>query len=102
MVKRALHSMMIFMSNRMIACDEASYLISYKSDHRLGFKKWWSLKIHLLTCHLCRKYNHQIEQLNLAVKRYSDNCAAGTCSHHLSTKTSIKIQQAVTHELNAN
>ena len=64
MMKKMGNRMMVFMSKRMIACDEASFLISYKHDNRLGFKKWWQLKMHLLSCHLCRKYAHQIEQLN--------------------------------------
>ena len=76
--------MMVFMSKRMIACDEASFLISYKQDAQLGFKKWWQLKMHLLTCHLCRKYAHQIEQLNHSVEQYRHSCSNGTCSHHLS------------------
>ena len=52
------------MSRRMIACDEASFLISYQQDNRLGFKRWMQLKMHLLTCHLCRKYASQINELN--------------------------------------
>ena len=101
MVKHLRHKMMAFMSKRMIACDEASFLISYKHDQKLGFKRWWQLKMHLLTCHLCRKYSRQIEQLNLSIDQYRDSCSSETCTHHLSDEANVKIQHAVSKELNA-
>ena len=93
--------MMVFMSRRMIACDEASFLVSYKEDNKLGFKKWWQLKIHLLSCHLCMKYSKQIGQLNHLVMEYRDECNSTTCHHHLPTEAGIKIQKVISQELNA-
>ena len=101
MAKTMGHKMMAFMYKRMIACDEASFLISYRHDQKLGFRKWWQLKMHLLTCHLCRKYARQIEQLNLAVEQYRESCSSDTCSHHLSDEANAKIQHAVSSELKA-
>ena len=101
MMKKIGHNVMVFMSKRMIACDEASFLISYKHDHRLGLKNWWRLKMHLLTCHLCRKYAHQIEELNHAVGQYRESCSHDTCSHHLSDEATVKIQHILDSELNA-
>ena len=89
------------MSRRMIACDEASYLISYQYENRLGFKRWWHLKMHLLTCHLCRKYAVQIEQLNTAVHQYRESCSSPSCQHHLSEEVGLKMQHVVGRELNA-
>ena len=71
-MKKLFFRMMVFMSKRMIACDEASFLISGSRDHRLGFKKWWKLKVHLLTCHICRKYARQIAQLHSLLDRYRE------------------------------
>lgn len=95
------HRIMAFMSKRMIACDEASFLVSYKNDHRLGLKKWWKLKMHLLSCHLCRKYAHQIDQLINAVDQYRESCNEESCSHHLSDDASARMQHALQSELNA-
>ena len=102
MKKKMGHGVMVFMSKRMIACDEASFLVSYKQDARLGFKRWWQLKMHLLTCHLCRKYARQIEELNHSVDLYRVSSGNGTCPHHLSEEATVKIQHAIDSKINAN
>jgi len=89
------------MSKRMIACDEAGFLISYRSDNRLGFLRWWQLKFHLLTCHLCRKYAHQIGELNHSMEVYKEECSHDSCQHQLSPEAGTRIGQAFNQELNA-
>ena len=101
MIKKMMHKMMVFMSRNMIACDEASFLISYRYDHRLGPYRWMQLKMHLLSCHLCRKYESQIEQLNSAVEKYSEACSSQTCHHHLPKDSREEIQELVSRELKA-
>jgi hypothetical protein len=93
--------MKVFMSKYMIACDEASYLISYRSDHKLGFFRWWHLKLHLLSCHLCRKYARHILQLNQSMVVYRDQCSHESCGHQLTPEASSRISKAVKQELNA-
>ena len=100
-MKQIKHKMMVFMSKRMIACDEAGFLISYRHDNRLGFRRWWQMKMHLLTCHLCRKYAHQIGQLNQAVDQFRESCSNGTCEHHLTEEAGLKMKHVLTRELNA-
>lgn len=92
--------MVVFMSKHMIACDEASFLISYKHENRLGFKQWWQLNMHLLSCHLCRKYARQIDQLNATLKQYRESCNQKPCIHNLTVESSARIQQTVEAELN--
>ena len=99
MIRKMVHRMLVFMSRRMISCDEASYLVSYRSENRLGIKMWWQLNMHLLTCHLCRKYAHQIAQLNSVVDQYRESCSHETCEHHLPEETSKKMQQVISKEL---
>ena len=94
------HKLMVFMSRRMIACDEASFLISYRQDNRLDLRQWWQLKFHLLTCHLCRKYAIQIEQLSHTMEGYREGSHHESCSHHLSTDACDRMQHAVDKELN--
>ncbi len=101
MTKKMGYSLMVFMSKHMIACDEASFLISYQSEHRLGLKKWWILKMHLLSCHLCRKYAHQIEELNHSVEKYRESSGHELCAHLLSSEASARLQHALESELNA-
>lgn len=101
-MKKMGYRVMVFITRWMIACDEASFLISYKSDNRIGLRKWWQLKMHLLTCHLCRKYARQIKQLNVAVDNYRIASGGESCRHHLSKEACSKIDQAVKSGLNAN
>jgi len=101
MTTRAGHRLMVFLSKRMIACDEAGYLISLREDQPLGFRRWWQLKMHLLSCHLCRKYAHQIGQLNHSMEQYRDHCSHETCEHHLPSEAGSRIKKAVNRELNA-
>ena len=89
------------MSKRMIACDEASFLISYRCDKRLGFKKWMQLKIHLMSCHLCRKYAAQINELNTAVDQYRDEASCEECHHHLPEECKAEMETVIVQELNA-
>jgi hypothetical protein len=93
--------MMIFLSKRMIACDEASFLVSYRSDHRLGFLRWWQLKMHLISCHLCRKYSHQVVELNQSFEVYRAHSSHESCSHKLSSEAGTRIGQTFDQELNA-
>jgi hypothetical protein len=93
------YKMMVFMSKRMIACDQAGYLISLNQDKRLGLKKWWQLKMHLLTCHLCRKYNKQISQLSVIMEQHKEDCNSESCQHHLHEDSRIKIQGVFDKEL---
>lgn len=93
--------MMVFMSKRMISCDEASFLISFKQDHKLGMAKWMSLKMHLLSCHFCRKYAIQLEQLKHTVNSYAVNSLQEPCPEHLSDEACAKMKLALENELNA-
>jgi hypothetical protein len=95
------YRMMVFMSKRMIACDEASFLISLREDRRLNFRMWWQLKMHLLTCHLCRKYARQIGELNHSLEIYREGCSHEICTHHLSPESGSRIGKELSRELNA-
>ena len=95
------NSVLVFMSKRMIACDQAGFLISYRQEEGLGFYKWMQLKMHLLTCHLCRKYAIQIKQLDHKVAEYRVISSHEDCQHHLTDEACAKITHVVNQELNA-
>jgi hypothetical protein len=98
MMKNFRQGMMEWMSKRMIACDEASFLVSYSYDNKLGFGKRMRLKMHLLSCHLCRKYASQIHQLQHALEKYREGCTGDICHHHLSDHATERMEEAVTRE----
>lgn len=83
----------------MIACDEASYLISLRQDHPIGCRKQLQLRIHLLSCHLCRKYFHQIKQMDQLLDTYRDINSSRIPSYHLPEDKSKAIRQAIDGEL---
>jgi hypothetical protein len=91
---------MTYLSKKMIACDEASFLISLREDSRLGFRKWLQLKIHLLRCHLCRKYARQIGQLSNTMEIYREESIHGANMQHLSPETGARIGSRISREIN--
>lgn len=93
--------MMVFMSRQMIACDEASFLISMREDRKLGFMERWQLRMHLLTCHLCRKYARQIGEIRSSMEQYREGCKHKSCSHQLSPEAGIRINKELDREQNA-
>jgi hypothetical protein len=95
-------SVMVFMSKHMMACDEASFLVSYNKDNRLGLANWMRLKMHLISCHLCRKYEAQIDELDSAVSEYRISAHNEPCHHHLSEKACNEMKQALEAGMNAN
>lgn len=99
---KAPNRLLVFMSKRMIACDEASYLISLREDQSLGFRRWMHLKMHLISCHLCRKYAKQIGELSHSMEVYREACNQENCSHHLSAEAGTRIGKELKRELNAN
>ena len=94
------YRMMVFMSKRMISCDEASFLVSLREERKLNFRRWWQLKMHLFTCHLCRKYAKQIGELNYSMEVYRDGCSHESCTHQLSPDAGSRIDKELNRELN--
>ncbi len=94
--------MMAYISKWMLACDEAGYLISYREEHRLGLVRWWRLQMHLLSCHLCRKYARQIKQLSHSLEQYREQCSHDSCSHSMTEEASARIHREIDNHLKAN
>lgn len=91
--------MMDFMSRQMIACDEAAFLISYRQENKLSCRQQMQLRVHLVSCHFCRKYEKQIAQLNQVVVQYRDNCQDSDPKHKLPESDCQRIQKALLEEL---
>ncbi len=87
------------MSRQMIACDEASYLVSYRQENRLTIRQWWKLQVHLLSCYLCRRYASQVEGLQKAMDQYRECTLHGSCEHHLDEGAAGHMQQMIAREM---
>jgi len=55
---------------KMLTCKDASRLISQQLDGPLPIHRRWLLRIHLLWCEACRRYEVQARFLREAMRRY--------------------------------
>lgn len=65
--------MMGLMSKLMIACDKATFLISKNMEKKLTLKENISLRMHLISCNICRKYEDDIISLNQYLKAHQNS-----------------------------
>ena len=96
-----MHKMMVFMSRRMIACDEATYKVSRRQEEGLGFRQRMALGMHLLTCHLCRRYARQMEQLSRLMQSYRSNPGQESVRHQLDPASRQEMTDTLGKALNA-
>lgn len=59
----------------MLNCRQATLLISQSQDRELTRKEKIALKIHLILCSACRKFNKQISSLKGLSQMYVDEKA---------------------------
>ena len=55
----------------MINCAEASRLLSQAMECPLGRKERAMLRLHLLICSMCRKFDKQLAFMRKAMKQYT-------------------------------
>lgn len=102
MLGKMKHKMMVYMSKRMLPCDEASFLMSKKYEEKITIKERFRLRMHLFSCILCRRYEKQLRQLNKAMTDFKYSCEDNECQHHMPAEAKIKIAQCVNNELNTD
>jgi len=102
MLGKMKHNMMVFMSRRMLSCDEASFLMSKKFEEKITFKQRFRLKMHLISCYLCRRYEKQLGQLNEVVIEFKSSCEHSECQHPMPAEAKVRTSQLVNKELKAD
>ena len=55
----------------MLSCRDAAKLLSESLDVQLPFRRRIGLRIHLMMCHLCRRYARQMKALQQLVRGLS-------------------------------
>ena len=53
----------------MLTCKEVSRSIASDELASAGWRKRWSIKLHLTMCRYCRRYSRQIEAIGTAPRR---------------------------------
>ena len=57
----------------MLNCKQASELLSQAQDQALGLRQRLLLKLHLLACTGCSRFDHQLELMRRALHRLRDS-----------------------------
>lgn len=88
--------MLSAMAGMMLSCDEATFLISKERDTRLTFREKLNLRMHLLSCKICMRFEKEIR----AIDRYLKSREIHTCDHHLLNKEQKqRIQKNILKEM---
>ena len=79
----------------MISCDEATYLISKNEHQSLGFIKWIQLKMHLLMCVYCRRYEKQIRYISKVIHKLKLSPDNKISNYQLNRKQKENLQNEI-------
>lgn len=71
-LKRFHQAMMRLMARIMPSCKEISQLVSASMDCKLPLRKRLSIRLHLLMCSLCRRYEKQLQLLRGGTRHYAN------------------------------
>ena len=52
-----------------IPCKHAQRLLSERMDRPLSRSERWRLRLHLLICDVCTRFDHQLSLMSAAVRR---------------------------------
>jgi len=55
---------------RLISCKDASRLISQMQDADIPFPQWARIRLHLLWCEACARFERQLHVLREAMRQY--------------------------------
>ena len=85
------------MNMLMLSCEEATFLISVKSFKKLKFKERLQLRMHLLACIYCERFDKQ----NTAIDHGLNELLKGGHSHSqcMSDEKKESIQRALDQSL---
>lgn len=91
--------MKVYMAGKMIGCDQAGYLVSKSKETKLNCREKIGLRFHLVTCHVCRKYAHQLNDLQHMVIKYKNYCTDETVVHLLPDETRSSLKKTLEKEM---
>lgn len=81
----------------MLSCKEVSKLVSQAQDRSLTLGERLSVRMHLLMCRMCRRYQKQLAFLTQAGRRFSHLSHAGafTLTEKAKARMKQKLEEAV-------
>jgi predicted anti-sigma-YlaC factor YlaD len=79
----------------MLTCKQASQFVSISLDRPLSWSERLQLKLHLLLCNACRRFNQQLQMLR-AVLRLTRNQIENDSSIQLPADAKTRIEREIT------
>jgi anti-sigma factor ChrR (cupin superfamily) len=79
----------------MLTCKQASQFVSISLDRPLSWSERLQLKVHLLLCNACRRFNQQLQILR-AVLRLTRNQIENDSSIQLPADAKTRIEREIT------
>ena len=93
--ERFRNGMMRVMARLMPSCKEISQLVSAAMDEMLPLRKRLSIRLHLLMCDLCRRYERQLHLLRGGSEHYA-NPDKNEVEDSLSPEARERLQRKLT------
>jgi hypothetical protein len=79
----------------MLSCREATRLVSYSMEHRLPWTKRTRVRIHLVLCKYCARFEDQCLWLKTYSERYMAQSGKSHQGECLSSEARARIQQTL-------
>jgi predicted anti-sigma-YlaC factor YlaD len=88
----------IWMASKMMDCDQATSLINKRDQEKLSCRQRFSLRVHLMTCSLCRNYEKQILSINKNILRFKEALENDEVVFTLPPKQKEEMKQCLQEE----
>jgi predicted anti-sigma-YlaC factor YlaD len=80
---------------KMLTCKDASHLISQRLERPLGWRERMGLRLHLLMCQYCRRFERQMALLRTALRKLGERSEAEQQDIDLPPEARERIRQAL-------
>lgn len=87
--------MMGIMARFLPTCEQVSEKLSRSMDQKLSFRERFGIRIHLLGCELCRRYEKQLFAMERILRRYADRYEKEDTPIGLSPEAKARIRHSL-------
>ncbi|MBU6411436.1 MAG: zf-HC2 domain-containing protein [Verrucomicrobia bacterium] len=88
------YAMMRLMARMMPPCKEIAALVSGSMDHQLPLRQRLSIRLHVMMCSLCRRYEKQLHLLRLGASHYAEP-EKNMMEESLSKEARLRLEKAL-------
>lgn len=95
---RFILSFMAFMSKFMLSCESAGVLMCIQQQEKLSLNQRMALKMHLLSCKLCRRFQEDLEHVQSGIDHLKDEQPDEYIHSHLDDQQKRDISQRLENQ----